>query len=235
MSKFELLNSVDHKDCLVDFKLNEKYQDCKVSFTKVVPIEFRHVAAIYPIVLIKDKESGAFNFVALFGFDPGENLFLEDDRWNARYQPLNIKRGPFFISGDATSEEPKMLLDVESDRISATGVPIFKEFGGMSEELQERASILRALFEGEAMSNSLTAKLAEYDLIEKLDIDATLNNGESKRFTGMYTINDEKLAGLPAEAVQEFHKLGLLEAVYAVILSQGQLGSLIDKVNAKIA
>jgi len=55
-----------------------------------VPDEFRRVQNEFPILFRRDLDSGLFSALALFGFENGENLFIEDGRWDARYRPLAL-------------------------------------------------------------------------------------------------------------------------------------------------
>ena len=41
--------------------------------------EFSRTASIYTIVFVEDKEKDMFKPVVLFGFDEGENLFVNND------------------------------------------------------------------------------------------------------------------------------------------------------------
>ncbi|MCZ6831127.1 MAG: SapC family protein [Gammaproteobacteria bacterium] len=64
---------------------------------EVVPLEFRSLIPYYPIVLSKDAARSQYLFVALLGFEPGENLLLEGDTWSVPYIPVNIRRQPFNV------------------------------------------------------------------------------------------------------------------------------------------
>ena len=70
---------------------NEKHANTKiqngihVEFMKsqhLVPVvahEFARIANEFPMAFVKNNESGQFQAVAIFGLEPGENLFIEDD------------------------------------------------------------------------------------------------------------------------------------------------------------
>ena len=74
MSQHVLLNNIDHKDLRVDTARSAALGD-DVMFAATFPAEFRNVQAYYPIVFRKTAE-GAFQPIALFGFQEGRNLFL---------------------------------------------------------------------------------------------------------------------------------------------------------------
>ena len=48
-----------------------------------VPSEFRRVQNEFPILFRRDLDRGRFSALALFGFENGENLFLDDGHWDA--------------------------------------------------------------------------------------------------------------------------------------------------------
>ncbi|MDX1293453.1 MAG: SapC family protein, partial [Hyphomonas sp.] len=85
MAKMALLNNIDHPDLRVITRYGADYGD-SVNLAAVYPTEFSELQREYPIFFMKDAE-GAFFCVVLLGLDKGENLFLDGDRWNARYVP----------------------------------------------------------------------------------------------------------------------------------------------------
>src|SRR6056300_443022 len=96
MAKIKLLNNIDHKDLKVRIERSAELGD-NVWFTPTFPQEFRSVQNQYPIVFTKNEQIGQFQAVALLGFEIGENLYLDDNGWNARYIPLSVMRQPFLI------------------------------------------------------------------------------------------------------------------------------------------
>ena len=55
------------------------------------------------------------------------------------------------------------------------------------------------------------------------------------RFGGFYTINEDRLALLPAATLERLHKAGYLAAIYFQIASLSNFRALIDRKNRKIA
>ena len=122
MSNHQLLNTNDHAELRVHTGADAKYGDDAMA-ALVVPDEFRQVQVHYPIVFRRDADGEGFSPLALFGFESGENLFLEDGEWNARYRPLSMAIQPFLI-GNAAEQggEPTVHVDMDSPRIS-TSIP----------------------------------------------------------------------------------------------------------------
>ena len=92
MTRHVQLNNIDHKDLRVDVRRSAALGD-DVAFAPTFPAEFRELQAHYPIVFSKSPD-GSFQPVALLGFKDGQNLFLDQDDWDATYVPLAIERQP---------------------------------------------------------------------------------------------------------------------------------------------
>ena len=93
MARHAQLNNLDHRDLRIDTRHGAALGDA-VAFAPTFPDEFRSLQAHYPIVFRKSAD-GALQPVALFGFEDGQNLFLDGERWDATYLPLAIERQPF--------------------------------------------------------------------------------------------------------------------------------------------
>ena len=95
MTNHVLINNVEHNEVRVVTTRSAKFGDAIMSCI-TFPLEFRSVQAWYPI-LLQSFPDGAMRPVALFGFEKGENLFLDATGWNAGYLPAMIRREPFQI------------------------------------------------------------------------------------------------------------------------------------------
>ena len=81
-----ITDNVAHNDLRIITTRSARYGD-NIASTSVFPTEFRRVQAEYPIVFRENASEGGFDSVAMLGLEGGENLFLENDSWNARYIP----------------------------------------------------------------------------------------------------------------------------------------------------
>ena len=104
MSNYAILNNTVHRDLKVITELGEAYGS-NVMHAMTFPMEFRDVQSCYPILFCKDPESGQFYPTALFGFEKNQNLFLNEEGWDASYIPMMIKRHPFLIGFSGGSRE----------------------------------------------------------------------------------------------------------------------------------
>ena len=238
MANHVLLDSVSHKNLRVITTRSPKYGD-NVATTSVFPMEFRRVQAEYPIVFRKSDTADQYEPAAMLGLASGENLFLDEDGWHARYIPLTVQRQPFLIGfqnrteGGVIVEEPVVHIDMDSPRVSETeGEAVFLEHGGVSPFLEKINSVLGAIHDGHKENLSFSDALVELELIEPFTLEVELNNGSKFKLAGFHTINEEKLAGLNAEALASLHGRGYLEHIYMMMASIANFSALIEKKNA---
>lgn len=201
----------------------------------VVPAEFRRLATDYPILFRRDDDSGAFSALALFGFEPGENLYLEGDNWQALNKPLAMAVQPFLVGRSRDGDGPGQVhIDMDHPRISHSGegVKLFEPGGQPTPLVEQVADMLGALDEGYRQSGAYFSALARYDLIEPFSLDVTLDNGAQHRLVGYHLINEDRLAALEPAALAELHAEGHLLPTYMALASLGNLARLVRAKNA---
>jgi len=227
-----LLNNIDHAAMRVIATRGAAYGD-NVMFAQTYPDEFRTLQAHYPIVFQKNAEGG-FDALALFGFQQGENLFLdgagETGHWDAAEIPLAVQRQPFMIGADG--DELLVHVDLDSPRLSREhGEPLFLPQGGNTAYTEHMASVLRAIHLGLQGARTFVGALLEHDLLESFVLDITLDDGSDNRLAGFHTIHEERLAALDGAALARLHGAGHLQAIYMVLASLSQFRALIDRKN----
>jgi hypothetical protein len=142
---------------------------------------------------------------------------------------MNILRYPFDVRPDG--DKLGVFIDENSDLISEEGQPLFTEAGEASEFLDSRQKFLADLANSEMLTQRFVAKVVELDLLDPIQIRLTYQDGKQRNVTGMMSINEKKLLELPEEQVLELHKQGFLGAIYAVMMSVGQLNRLVELSN----
>ena len=237
MAKIELLNNIDHKDLKVNIDRSAALGD-DVWFTPTFPQEFRVLQKHYPIVFTKNTEAGKFQAVALLGFEVGENLFLDENGWNASYIPLSIMRQPFLIGFQQAEKDgvpiKEMVISVDMDnpRVSKTeGEPVFLEHGGNTAYLDQVNSILNLIKEGFERNSAFIDMLMGMDLLESFVLDVELDDGSEHRMSGFYTINEESLLGLTGDDLVILNNNGHLEPIYMAIASMSNISTLVAMKN----
>lgn len=240
MTNHVMLNNVDHKDLKVLTTRSAELGD-NVMSAVTFPDEFRNVQAEYPIVFQKGSEAGQFHSLALFGFEQGENLYLDESGWDAIYLPLTVEQQPFLIGfqeqveNGVPAKQPVIHFDLDSPRVGETeGETVFLPHGGLTEFLERINAVLHTVHDGIARQQPFVDLLTDLDLLESFTLDVTLDDGSEYRLAGYYTINEDRLRELGDESVSRLRAEGFLEPVYMVIASLSNLRKLITRRNARL-
>lgn len=206
----------------------------------VVPTEFRAVQDEYPILFRLSPERDSFQAFAIFGFETGENLFLDGARWDASHRPLAMTIQPFLIGRNAgeTGDEPAQVhIDTASPRVDRTGqegTPLFDEMGRATPFLDMIAEQLGALDAGYREVGPFFAALQRYDLLEPIVFEFELVDGSNKRFVGFHAVNEDRLRALSATALGDLHEHGHLMPSFMAMASLGRFQALIDRKNRRL-
>lgn len=242
MSEAVLLDNVTHKN----LKVNKAFapgQGFDVNVVRVFPVELRNLACEYAVFFTRDAEQNRFEPVALLGLQAGQNLYLRDGSWDARYQPLNIQRQPLMIGfqeqvqdDGQTSEVPVAFVDMAHPSVNEEqGEPLFLPHGGEAPLLERTASVLQAIHEGHGEIEVLSRLLVGMELIESATLEYEDAGGERHSLTGLYTINEDRLRSLQGGALEVLHRDGHLEHIYMILASHGNLGALMARQQATAA
>lgn len=236
MTNLAVLNNIDHKDLKIDTQRSEAAGDgymCVPTF----PREFRAVQVHYPIVFAKNDSTGEYTPLALLGLQEGENLFLSEGKWDARYIPLCAEAKPFLIGAGAdglgSEEQPWVIhVDMDSPKLSRDkGVNLFKEQGGNSPFVDRIREVLSHVNEGISEVKPFTDLLVKYELLEPFAVETTLKDGKKHKFQGFHVINEERLAKLPPDAITYLHTSGFLFDIYMQAASLSNFSALFDRKN----
>ena len=234
MTKLVAINNQAHRELKVDpSKVEELGAD--MNMVPVVTSEFLKLVVHYPIVFTKSAETGKFVCVCLMGLEQGENLFWENARFNSIYTPLHITRQPFFVGQDDKSGNDYVVcIDEESPSIStSTGERLFHIDGTPSPFLNMSQEKLAQLIAGEQHTEQFIEALLQYELLVPLTLDITFEDSSTAKVNGLYSIDEDKLAALPDEAIISLKEQGLLQLIYTQQASMGQVYNLIDKRNQR--
>lgn len=202
-----------------------------------LPAEFRRLASEYPILFRYDPETRSYSALALLGFEQGENLFLEDERWQASCRPLAMAIQPFLVGRSRAGEGPVQVhIDMAHPRVSSdgNGQRIFDEAGQPTAMLQDVANMLAALDDAYRSSADFFAQVDRIGLLEPFSMDVTLDNGTAHRMVGYHLVNEEKLRAMSPQDLTELHRAGHLEPLYMALASLGNLAKLIARKNRKL-
>ena len=239
MNRTEVLDNVNHKDLRVRSGYAPEFGDA-VNKCVVFPTEFAFIQREYPIVIGKDA-NGDLQAVALLGLDDGENLFLEEGHWQARYVPAIHQRGPFLIGvpkkADTDRGQKAMVkINLDHPRVSRTdGEPLFLTHGGNSPYLEHASRILQVIYRGNEDTRPMFTAFEEHGLIESIELDISLDSSTKYKLPGFLAISQEKLAALDGAALERLNRLGYLPLAMMLVASLGNVSWLIELKNRKRA
>ena len=236
MSNHQIVNFADHGQLRVHAGASASLGD-SVMACLTVPAEFRQVQGHFPIVFHRDLTSGAFNALALFGFEHGENLFLEGDRWDAFYRPLALAIQPFLVGRGASDDATAQVhIDMASPRISTDGegTLLFDDAGQPTPYLETIAEKLGDLDYGFRQAPAFFAALERYELLEPFTMDVALVDGARHSLVGYHAINEDRLAQLDGDALSSLHSEGYLHYVFMAVASLSRLGDLVARKNLQV-
>ena len=235
MSHHQILNPADHAGLRIRTEARAELGD-GVAAALAVPAEFRRLACEYPILFRYDGASASWSALALLGFEPGENLFLDGDGWDAACKPLSLAVQPFLIGRPERGDGPAQVhIDMAHPRVAqdGAGVPVFDAAGQPGPLLAEAIEMLGMLDESYRASAAFYAACARYELFEPFSMDVALDSGAAHRLVGYSIVDEDKLAALEPGILAELHAAGHLAPLHFAMASLGNLGKLVRRKNRK--
>jgi hypothetical protein len=223
------LDNVEHFDLKYASRHGHAFGDA-VNQVLVLPTEFADIQREYPI-LLRRRDDGSFYAVAILGFDRGENLYLDGDRWNAGYIPAMHARGPFSIGLSQGEDGPGATIhaDLDDPRLGRDdGEPLFKSHGGNAPILEHVAGILRTIHQGAGLGPHVFNAFAVEGLIAPANINITSAGVGGYRITDVFAVSGDALAKLDGAALKRLNDAGFLSLAFMAVNSLGNLQRLVD-------
>ncbi len=227
-AKIVPLNKEQHAET----KINNNKAFAHIGNEHMLPVvvhEFVVAGAEFPIVFIKNQD--VIQPVALLGLAASQNLFIQDEQWQALYVPRAVRNYPLVLVKDKPDGERLMVaLDETSDRVSQTeGNALFNADGSESEFLTFRKQQMADYVDMATVTRNFVEKLQSLDLISEQVL--TLNiKGEERRINGIYLVDETKVNALSDEQFLELRKNGYLTAIYAQLMSLQHTQKLVKKI-----
>ncbi|MBU2871132.1 SapC family protein [Colwellia sp. E2M01] len=238
MANHNILDNKNHKDIKIITDFDDKFSE-KTNSALIFPTEIKDAQRDYPILFIKNPDTGEFQSVVLLGLVENENLYINKG-WQASYIPAMISKGPFVIAFEEKDnngekiKQPIVAIDMDNPRVNTkSGEALFLENSTASPYLQQVNQSLKTLYDGSLLNQEMFKAFLKHDLIEPIALNIELNNGSKINLAGNYTINEEKLSKLTGDALNELHSAGLLRIAYFITASLGNIKRLVDLKNAQ--
>jgi hypothetical protein len=236
MTRPVLLDNITHRDLRIHTGRLAALGDAR-QYALALPAEFRQLQAHFPIVFQLVEGDVGFQPIALFGLEEGQNLFLTPTGWDAPVVPMALQRDPFLI-GRAFDDTLQLHIDLDSPRIvqpqeGEVGTALFMPHGGFSEYLERAVELMEQLHAQAQHLPLFIEALTSHQLLEPFVLDFEMPSGEQSRLSGLYTVNEERLADLPGAALEALAREGLLLPIYMQIASLSQLTVLAERASRR--
>ena len=174
-----------------------------------------------PIAFIPQGE--AFVPAAVQGLQPGQNLWVSPDgRWMGAYTPAMYRAYPFRL---AHTQSGQWVLCVATDSGMVAedhSEPFFDAQGEPSESVKAVLHFLQQVQANRDVTERACAALQAAVLIQPWPVTLKSGQGE-KTVQGLYRIDEDRLNGLGAEALQRLQQAGALSVAYCQLLSMQHL------------
>lgn len=232
MTRPTLLDNVTHRHLRIRTERSAALGDAR-HYALALPAEFRHLQAHFPIVFQHVEGDVGFQPIALFGLEEGQNLFLTETGWDATAVPMALQREPFMI-GRAQDDSLQLHIDLDSPRIvkpeeGELGTALFMPHGGFSEYLDQVVQLMENLHAQAQQLPLFIDALMRHQLLEPFVLDLEMPGGQQSRLTGLFTINEERLAALDGAALEALSREGHLLPIFLQMASLSQLPMLAER------
>ncbi|MFL6660056.1 MAG: SapC family protein [Massilia sp.] len=207
-----------------------------INSVPVMAIEFPQVAAEYTIVFAENGEDVVP--VAILGVRNQENLFLDsEDNWLANYVPAFIRRYPFVFSLSDDADTYTLCIDESFSGLNneGRGDTLFSADGKPTGYIEGVLNFLQEYRIQFQNSEMLCKKLKELNLLEPMQADFTLAEGEQLQLAGFQAVNRERLKALSGETLQQLFESDELELIYFHLHSLRNFDTIKDRLKASPA
>lgn len=216
------LNTRDHST----FKTRPMESASWLSKHHAIPLtvdEFIQAQRDFPIVFSSGDSPLP---LALMALNEGINTFVDaDGKINEPvYLPAYIRRYPFLLAKlRPDTEELSLCFDPTSGTIGdfEDGERLFNDDGSTTDGTKRVLDFCEKFEEAGMRTKAFLDQLKEHDLLMpgEISIERTEFPGKPYVYRGFQMVNQEKLATIPADKLEEWNKNGLLPLIYAHLFS----------------
>lgn len=194
-TSIEILDDRQHQELNIDF--NKARRASRKELIPVVISEFHSLMFHYPIVFVKNQETGEFACSILLGVSAEANLLDQLNLQNDDDLPLNIRRLPFVsVAPPAGEDRPLVGINKTSPGINigkGEGDYIFKQ---QSDAFDVALAALGELYDGFDKTKDYVKKVIELNLVSKLNAEIRSPGKPKHVLEGLYCVDINKVAQL---------------------------------------
>ena len=216
------LNTRDHST----FKTRPMESASWLSKHHAIPLtvdEFIQAQRDFPIVFSSGDSPLP---LALMALNEGINTFVDaDGKINEPvYLPAYIRRYPFLLAKlRPDTDELSLCFDPTAGTIGdfEDGERLFNDDGSTTDGTKQVLDFCEKFEEAGMRTKAFLDQLKEHDLLMagEISIERTEFPGKPYVYRGYQMVNQEKLATIPADKLEEWNKNGLLPLIYAHLFS----------------
>lgn len=227
------LNNKQH----ANLKIQQSNDVSRFKKQHLIPItvqDFIPLSTEFPVVFVKNEETGQFTSVAMMGIRSGINLYCQDVKWSCAVAPIGFHNAPLsLVKTSENSDEVIVCFDENSSLISTdTGEALFDEQCQQTEFLNRKTQALLNVAEFTEQTQAIINILAQKKLLTSKQLNVKLTSEqEPVLISGIYLIDEKALNALSTEEFEDFRTKGLLPLIYAHLASLHQITRLTMKQN----
>lgn len=233
MATLTELSSKQHKQLKVAPNAPINYA-AKQHVLNLAAVELANAASSFPVFITRNTINGGWAFSAMTSFELNENLFIQNDKWEAVYQPVSMRTYPLYLMQAPTDEKQYTIgFNEQSDAFSNTqGAPLFDETGAATPHLSEVTKLLETELTNLRSSYEFGQTLEQLNLLKEIDVQVQYADGTNNTIKGLNTINEDVLNTLDGDKLEQLNKAGYLTPIHALLISLFHLNTLINKNNS---
>jgi hypothetical protein len=227
------LNNKQH----ANLKIQQSNDVSRFKKQHLIPItvqDFIPLSTEFPVVFVKNEETGQFTSVAMMGIRSGINLYCQDVNWSCAVAPIGFHNAPLsLVKTSENSDEVIVCFDEKSSLISTDkGEALFDEQGQQTGFLNRKTQALLNVAEFTEQTQAIINILAQKKLLTSKQLNVKLTSEqEPVLISGIYLIDEKALNALSTEEFEDFRTKGLLPLIYAHLASLHQITRLTMKQN----
>lgn len=219
-----------HQDIHRDIRLSTELSFTEFADRHLFPIavhEFSRASSEYPVVFVKDSETGQFKAVILLGLVPGENLYATQPASPPNYYPQALRNYPLVLIADPQQPDQFQVgLQTASALVNdQKGEVLFDDQGQETAFLAKRKQGLVQTFEQQQVTDAFAALLAGLNLLQAQSFSVDIQ-GKTLQLNGIYIINEQALQQLSSPQFDDLRQRGFLPSIYAQLNSLHQFNRL---------
>ena len=202
----------------------------RVNSIPLMAVEFPQASAEYAIVFAVTGENVVP--VVILGARQNENLYLgADDAWRTTYIPAFVRRYPFVFSSSEDGKTFTLCVDEAFPGLNyqGRGKALFDAEGKPSGYVDNVLKFLQEYRAQFMRTEAFCKKLKELQLLEPMQAQFTLADGEKMSIGGFMVVNRAKLKALPDDKLAELARTDELELIFLHLASMRNFNALKDR------